>query len=107
MNDLQYHNYGQFWYAIVPSVNRLASSFCPFYSLLQTKSSTLTIRQHLSPNPFFFFRKANGCDARLALPRGTKFVPEAYTALILSQNQKQSLFSLISPAALQAPVLPS
>lgn len=67
MNDLQYHNYGQFWYAIVPSVNRLASSFCPFYSLLQTKSSTLTIRQHLSPNPFFFFRKANGCDARLAL----------------------------------------
>jgi hypothetical protein len=67
IEDLQYNNYGQLRYAIVSSANRLASSFCPFYSLLQPKSSTLTVPQHISPNPSFFFRKANGCDARVAL----------------------------------------
>lgn len=55
MEVLQYYNYGQLRYAIVSSVNRLASSFCPFYSLLQPKSSTLTPSLNTFPQSLLFF----------------------------------------------------
>ena len=67
MEGVQYNNYGQVWYAIVPSVNRLAQQLL---SLLLSSSTQVIYSNHPptpSPNPFFFFRKANGSATRVAL----------------------------------------